>query len=396
MNVISIATSAMLTAALSAQSSLDLAQRGLPFVRPNDQKKLVEQSDSFFKVLDPISERLGQYAVNVFSNGKMVARGTVLEVGVLTKWSELVSKGSNIWIVGNDGVKRKAKVVAVYLDYDFALLDYDGGLPAVNEVARQENVELGSFLMAVGPSGQAHGFGVLSVAERSLRETDKAFLGVRMSMNPVNGGGVLLEHVENDSAADRAGLMSGDVVKRIGETEIDGMHEMGAFLQKLSPGTRIEVEIMRDGVPQVTDVLLGARPDFKRYSPERMKQMKRMGGTINGVAEGFPDVLQSDMQIDAADAGSPVFDIDGKFVGIVASRSSRIKTYLVSADDMFDRVAGTPDKRVAGFRQAEGNDPFPKASTTNNQQLAQERQQLQDIIEKAQGRLREIELQLQE
>ncbi|WP_169334295.1 PDZ domain-containing protein [Rubritalea marina] len=379
-----------------AQEPRDLAERGLPFVRPSDQQKLVEQADSFFQALDPISESLGKYAVNVFSNGKMVARGTVVDDGVLTKWSELVARGSDIWVLGHDGVKREARVVAVYLDYDFALLDYGGGLDSVTQAELNESLDLASFMMAVGPSGKAHGFGVLSVAERSLRETDKAFLGVRMSMNPVEGGGVLLEYVEQDSGAGRAGLQQGDVVKRINETMIHGMHEMGGYLQKLTPGTQVDIEVMRDGQNQVVEVLLGARPDLKRFSPERMKQMKRMGGTINGVAEGFPDILQSDMQVEARDAGSPVFDIDGKFVGVVAARSSRIKTYIVSADDMFAELAGEPDKRVEGFTSSQQPLSPTVMNAGENQQLIEERNELLRYIEKAQQRLREIDAAMKE
>ena len=253
--------------------------------------------------------------MNVYSLGSMVARGTVTEQGVLTKWSELVAKGEQIWIVGHDGVRRDAYVKAVYLEYDLALLEYGGGLPAVDfEKVSEERV--GEFIFAVGPAKDAHGFGVVSVAPRSLRETDKAFLGVRSDANPVDGGGVRLQEVVADTPAAHAGLRSGDVITQVNGKVVDGNYAFGALLQNMQPGELVKLEIQRRGKLYKTEVVLGARSDDqKRFSPARMQQMKRMGGSINNVAEGFPEVLQSDMQVEAQDAGCPVFDIDGNFCG---------------------------------------------------------------------------------
>ena len=260
--------------ATSFSQSRESALRGLPFLKPSDQKTLQIQSDGFFKAIDPIADKTGSHAVNVFSAGTMVARGTVTAEGVLTKWSELVAKGDSIWVVGHNGVRRDAFVKGVYLEYDLALLDYGGGLPAV-DMKHTKPVATGEFLIAVGPAKEAHGLGVVSVAPRSLRESDKAFLGVRMDSNPIMGGGVRLESVEKDSAAARAGLFAGDIVTQVNGKNVDGLHEMGNFLQSLKPGDQMVLHFRRKGRELSVDVILGARPEREQFSPQRLKQMKR-------------------------------------------------------------------------------------------------------------------------
>ncbi len=367
--------------------SRESARRGLPFLKPVDQQILKKQSDGFFKAIDPIADKTGEHAVNVFSSGRMVARGTVTTEGVLTKWSELVSKGDSIWVIGHDGVKRDAFVKGVYLEYDLALLDYGGGLSAV-DMKQAKAVEPGEFLIAVGPAKEAHGLGIVSVAPRSLRESDKAFLGVRMDFNPVKGGGVRLESVEKSTAAARAGLVSGDVVTQVNGKKVDGIHEMGNFLQSLKPGDQMVLRFRRDDREFSVDVILGARPEREQFSPQRMKKMKRMGGTINDVAEGFPDVLQSDMQIEALDAGCPVFDLDGKFVGLVVAKASRIKAYIITADKLAIQLETKPDMTASLEKKTHLIDQRRSGITPAE---AKELRQLRNIIERAERRILEIE-----
>ena len=53
--------------------SRHFARRGLPFLKIADQKVLLEQSNSMFRAVEPLSKKVGEHAVNVFSSGKMVS-----------------------------------------------------------------------------------------------------------------------------------------------------------------------------------------------------------------------------------------------------------------------------------------------------------------------------------
>jgi S1-C subfamily serine protease len=379
------------TAMGAVAQNRDLARVGLPFVRESDTSVLVQQADAFYKAIEPLAQEVGRHATNVYSAGRMVARGSVTKQGILTKWSELVSKGSNISVVGHDGVRREAYVKAVYLEYDLALLDYDGDLPAV-DFGKVSEDRVGEFIFAVGPAKDAHGFGVVSVAPRSLRETDKAYLGVRMDFNPVEGGGVRLESVEQGAPAANAGLTGGDVITSVNGETVDGLYQLGTMLQKMQPGDLVELQILRRGKTYKTEVVLGARRDeMKQFSPERMKKMRRMGGTTNEVAEGFPEVLQSDMQVRAIDAGGPVFDVDGNFVGVIVARASRIKTYIIPPNKLLEQLVKEPDMTASVNKLEQRRQQLEQQQRIGRAAEAEEAQKLRAIIEQAQERLLELE-----
>lgn len=369
----------------NAQSA-SLAHRGLPFIKESDQLKMQQQSASFYAAIEPLSKELGVHAVNVLSSGRMISRGTVTKAGIVTKWSEIDSRGASLSVVGFDGVRRKAVVKAVYLEYDLVLLECKEGLPAV-DFSSAKTPDVGRFIFAVGPAKDSHGFGVVSVEPRSLRDQDKAYLGVRMG--PVDGAkGVLVEWAEPKSAAAQAGLLRGDIVVKIDQMNIGGLHEMRSYLQKLSPGDTAVLTFIRGNKQFSVDVKLGATPQRRKAVSPRMQQMKRMGGSVNQVAEGFPDVLQSDMQVSAIDSGSPVFDLDGNFVGVIVARASRIKTYIITAEKLSEQLAKKPDLvvRDPGVSQAEII-PEPKRSPA----IQAEIRRLKKVIEQAERRLLELQ-----
>lgn len=362
-----------------------LETRGLPFMKKSDQRVMAQQTEDFFLAIQPLSEKLGEHAVNVFASDRMLGRGTVTELGVVAKWSEVMPKRSRLSVVGHDGVSRAAFVKAVYLEYDLALLSYDGGLVPV-DFNSATKPQVGKFILAVGPAKDSHGFGVVSVEPRSLRERDKAYLGVRMESAK---GGVLIEWAEPGSAAARAGLERGDLVVAIDDFKVSGLHEMSSYLQKLSPGDSATVHTLRGDKKLSSTIKLGARPERRQAEARRMQQMKSMGGSINAVAEGFPDVLQSDMQVDPADAGSPVFDLDGKFVGVIVARASRIKTYIVTADRLAEQLKKKPDMEAspdAQFKKAEVLD-----ESIQSPEVLSELRRLKALIERSQRRVIELE-----
>lgn len=336
-----LGTVGVLSSPLFAQS--DYSKIGLPFMRDKDVKVLDKQASGFYQAVEPLAEKTREHAVYIEYRDKVIALGTVTSSGIVTKWSEIRPFVQELFLVGFDGVRRGVALKSVYNDYDIAVLAYNGSLPAVDLKATNEP-DVGSFIYLSGPGKGAHGLGVVSVKSRSLREQDKAFLGVRMDVDPVENGGVRLMSIEPQTAASDAGLQAGDVVKKVGDREVNGMIEMGNVLQRLKPGDKINLTILRGGETVQSDVTLGSRPEFRRISPERMDRMRKMGGSVNTVGEGFPDVLQSDMQIEARESGGPVFDLDGKFVGTVVARSSRIKTYIIPASKLDELLKTAPDQ----------------------------------------------------
>jgi serine protease Do len=60
-----------------------------------------------------------------------------------------------------------------------------------------------------------------------------------------NNEGVLVEEVEHESAAEKAGFKAGDIILRIGKKTIDAVEKVQKELRKYDEGEKVEFEIMR-------------------------------------------------------------------------------------------------------------------------------------------------------
>jgi len=301
---------------LSSVSGLS-AQRSR-LVDPEDRKLLANKANEVFDVIDPLVKEISNSVVLFKVGDKIVSAGTVTNKGIVTKFSEIAKFAAQdqLRMVAEDGtVYKNIKLLGVYEDYDIAVLKNVGSLPAV-DFSESVTPEVGSFLVASTP--------------RSLKQKDRGFLGVVMDVNPSKEGGVSLTHVEPETAASRAGLKKGDTILTINGDSVANMLEMRNFLQQLTPGDNIKISFKRAGVVTAgLDVVLGARKEIPRVRLSRMNRMKKMGGSVNEVSEGFPQVLQTDMQIKSNFCGAPVVNLDGEPVGVVIGKASRIKAYIL-------------------------------------------------------------------
>lgn len=83
-----------------------------------------------------------------------------------------------------------------------------------------------------------------------------------MDGNAVNvGEGAVVMEVLEDSPAAMAGLMAGDLITSVGETEITGMRDLAGAAAAFSPGDDVELTVDRDGETVELNVTLGAHPD---------------------------------------------------------------------------------------------------------------------------------------
>jgi len=107
----------------------------------------------------------------------------------------------------------------------------------------------------------------------------RAFLGVSLDRAP--DGGVRVEHVVDDSAAQRAGLEEGDVIVGFDGDEIDTPSGLTRRVMRSEPGDRVDLEVIRDGERLTLTAELGERPwrdfsmgfDFGVFG----EQMERLG-----------------------------------------------------------------------------------------------------------------------
>lgn len=330
------------------------AQDDIPLLLPKERKAVDVQTDEFNQSLEPALTGAAKSTVRIWSGKNRLAYGTVIGDGrkILTKWSEVARARGNLRIDSAGGEVMAAKVTGVYEDEDLAVLETTGTTLAPVEWS-MKGPELGSFLAAPQPDGRPAAFGVVSVLERNLRETDQAFLGVGGDMK-FDGPGVRIDEVTPKSGAAAAGLKPGDIILKVGERRISGVLELKNSLLGTSPGSTVSLLILAGNKEKPVDVLLGNRPELPNFPGDRLRQMERMGGEISRVRDSFTRVIQTDMRPQPDQIGGPVVDLKGHVVGITMARADRTRSFVMPSAAVVELLKSAPaDPAVAEIKNSQ-------------------------------------------
>lgn len=339
-------------------SSMGLtAQMRPPRIPAADQKVVERQAEQIFKTLRAVNFEAGKVVFPIYSGRRQVAYGISLGEGkLLTKASEVIEQ-PRLFTANRKGQTILARVTGLYPDHDVAVLEVPGlGAPAA-KWADAEALPEGTFLAAIRPDGEAQAMGVLSVRERSLRTSDQGFLGIQMDPAET-GSGVPVREVVPGSAAAEAGIKPGDVITKIEGDEVTGFFELSTRLRRLRSGQKATIDLVRgEQNLTVTPVLKGR--EIEEGNSRRLQRMDRMSGSQSRVRGDFGSVIQSDMELEATDAGLPVVDLKGRIVGMVIARAGRISTLILPGDDIADILKNDPKSDLPEPKLAERNAEIP-------------------------------------
>jgi len=72
--------------------------------------------------------------------------------------------------------------------------------------------------------------------------------------------GALVGGVEPESPAERAGLKEGDLITKFGDKEITESRNLRLMASQMSPGSKVDLQFLRNGKQQTTSVTLGELP----------------------------------------------------------------------------------------------------------------------------------------
>ncbi|MFY7818083.1 MAG: PDZ domain-containing protein [Akkermansiaceae bacterium] len=367
---------------------LPLVAQDLPLQNEQDRAVLRRQSGEVFDVVSPLAQKVGKSVVWIWAGGKrQLCVGTVVGDGsqVLAKWSELAKAGGlPLQCVGAGNVTFDATVSGVFEDEDLALLQLKNSSLRPISFNTRTQPELGRFLIAAGPGDVTLGIGVVSVMERTLRESDQAFVGVGVE-NHTEGTGVKIRQLADDSPAQKAGLQIGDIILNMNDKIVGSLMEFRAALATLKPGDSVKLVFSRKGNTKTVDLILGSKPVVAQFPQRRLEVMERMGGDISEVRDGFPSVIQTDMVLNPEECGGPVLDLKGDVVGIVAARAGRIRSYVIPAEAIVAMLQRKPvDPALARVQK-----PQPEPQLSRNREV-RPRLQRSDM-ERMRARMKEMQ-----
>lgn len=133
-------------------------------------------------------------------------------------------------------------------------------------------------------------------------DEDRGWLGLHMDalngqlgeyFGVKNGAGVLVTEVEPDSPAAKAGLRAGDVIVKVGDTEVASPDALHKAMGGTKPGGELALHVLRKGSRQKVTVTLGKMPrDKMPREPVAPRQFRFRSGDDQDANVLAPRVLR--------------------------------------------------------------------------------------------------------
>jgi len=193
-----------------------------------------------------------------------------------------------------------------FIQTDAAINPGNSGGPLVD--AHGELIGIDTFIISNSGSFAGAGFAIPSeIAKASVDQIIKTgtvhhgYLGISMNdvtpenaqfFNLPDASGAVISQVTPDSPAGRAGLKNGDVLRELNGKKILDGRELQVAVSETTPGTAIDLGILRDGKPENIHLTVG---EFQKEKSEEAsntgasEQRGRLGLTV---ADLSPDVRQ--------------------------------------------------------------------------------------------------------
>ncbi|HVR43277.1 MAG TPA: Do family serine endopeptidase [Thermoanaerobaculia bacterium] len=200
--------------------------------------------------------RVGDWAIAI---GNPLQFENTLTVGVIS------AKGRAL------GMSETTRSFENFIQTDAAINRGNSGGPLLN--LRGEVVGINTAISGIG---QNIGFAVpVNVAKKiypQLRDQGRVvrgYLGIYIeevdqrymeAFDLPGTDGVLVQSVTPDGPADQGGIQRGDVVLRVDDVMIRRSRDLIDYVSDQPPGSRIRVELIRDGEPRTVTVTAGERP----------------------------------------------------------------------------------------------------------------------------------------
>jgi serine protease Do len=168
------------------------------------------------------------------------------------------------------------------------------------------------------PTGGSVGIGFAIPAETAAPIVDKlmkgqvierGYLGVRIqalsedlagSLGLPKKRGEFVQAVEPTGAAAKAGIQGGDVVVRVAGKDVTPEQTLSFIVANTAPGSRIPIDIIRDGKPMTIQAIVGKRPSeqelAQNFDPNADGDSEDFSKPGNGPSAGQKEALNGPIQ----------------------------------------------------------------------------------------------------
>jgi len=195
----------------------------------------------------------------------------VIAIGSPFQFEQSVTAG----IVSAKGRAQAQQQYVPFIQSDVAINRGNSGGPLIRTDGTV--VGINSWILSSHGGNIGLSFAIpIEVAQSSVEQlleygrVVRGFLGVTMesvtrqkadALNLDRPAGALVNRVEPDSPADRAGIEVGDVIVRFNDKVVDVHTDLPPLVGMVRPGTEVDVEIVRWGEPMTLEVVLDEREE---------------------------------------------------------------------------------------------------------------------------------------
>ena len=269
----------------------------------------------FVKMADSKKSRVGDWVIAI---GNPLGLGNTVTAGIISALQRNIGAG---------GAYDR------FIQTDTAINPGNSGGPLFN--LKGEVVGINNRL--ISPVGANIGVGFAIPADEAIPVIESLKKGVRpergylgISIRPVSeevadalglekNRGEVVARVVSEEPADKAGLKENDIVLRVNDREVTPEATLSYIVANIKPGTRIPLDILREGKPMKLTATVGARPPEEKlaqrnFNPEENKDFDKQTDTPDSKvirdALGF-SVIPLDAEI------ASVLELPRDFKGIV-------------------------------------------------------------------------------
>ena len=147
------------------------------------------------------------------------------------------------------------------------------------------------------------------------------------------------------TGAEKAGIAVDDVVREIDGDSLESRRDLIGRIQKMRPGARVRLRILRYGKDLNIVAVLGRRADA--WMAEDMVFQEDITGPLSQRRSGFPSAIQHDCVLRPNQCGGPLVDLDGNIVGINIARADRVSSLALTASVVQQRIEELKSGRLA-------------------------------------------------
>lgn len=144
--------------------------------------------------------------------------------------------------------------------------------------------------------------------------------------------GLRIAAIKPETPAFESGLSPGDLIKKLNDRPIQTRIELTAFLDRCEVGEKVTAEIERGGASKTLELELVSPLIIPPATGFEISGGISMVPSIRRAP--FPDVIVHTIPINAWDCGSPIFDLNGRALGLNIAAISPARTVALTPRDI--------------------------------------------------------------